>query len=127
MIIYVKDGVKIKERKLTPESLDLPSISVELGLGREKRTCFNFYYREFTGGISALADTNSQKDRLGRQISHWKSLFRGGRDVVIIGDSNLCAEQWDNDDHVYKELATMTQDFLLEQASQQLVDSPTRI
>ena len=82
---------------------------------------------EFTGGISGQNDLRSQKDRLSRQITHWKSLYAGGRDVVILGDSNLCADQWERDDYVNKELATMTQDFMLEQSSQQLVTCTTRI
>ena len=61
VIIFTKEGIKIKERKLRNEDSDLPSISLELGIGREKRTCFNIFYREFTGGISGLKDTNSQK------------------------------------------------------------------
>ena len=45
VIAYVRDGVQLKEKKVASENFDLPSISVELGLKKEKRTCFNFYYR----------------------------------------------------------------------------------
>ena len=127
VIVYIKEGIKPKIRKLENESADLPSVSVELGLSREKKTCFNIYYREYTGGISGKDDLRSQKDRLARQISHWKSLYAGGRDVVILGDSNLCAMQWEDDNYVHKEMAMMTQDFLLEQSSKQLVTSITRV
>ena len=75
LILFIKEGLHIKERKLRKEDSDLPSISIELGLGREKKTCFNVYYREFTGGVSGLKDLNSQKERLERQISHWKTLY----------------------------------------------------
>ena len=127
VIVYIKEGIKPKIRILENGSADLPSVSVELGLSREKKTCFNIYYREFTGGISGKDDLRSQKDRLARQISHWKSLYAGGRDVVILGDSNLCAMQWEDDNYVHKEMAMMTQDFLLEQSSKQLVTSITRV
>jgi hypothetical protein len=84
------------------------------------------FYREFTGGVSGLKDTNSQKERLSRQIDHWKSLFSRGKDVVILGDSNLCAEQWLNESYQHKDLANLTKDFLLEEASEQLVSGITR-
>ena len=124
ILIYVREDVKIKEIK---GPADLPSLSVQLGLGREKKTCVNIFYREFTGGISGLPDLQFQAERLGRQIDHWKTLFVGGRDVLILGDCNLCAEKWNNEDVMYPELANMIQDFLLEQASQQVVTSFTRV
>ena len=58
---------------------------------------------------------------MSRQIIHWKSLYAGDIDVVILGDSNLCADRWERDDYVKKELATMAQ------SSQQLVTGTTRI
>ena len=127
VIGYVRECLKIKERKINRADSDLPSISIELGIGREKKTCFNLFYREFTGGISGLKDVNSQKDRLTRQIDHWKSLYAGGKDVVILGDCNLCASQWIEDGYQHKELANAVQDFLLEEASEQLVKEVTRI
>ena len=126
ILVYIKEGIKVKERKLNSTDSDLPSLSFELGLGKEKKTCVNFHYREFTGGISGLADIGSQSERLLRQIGHWKTLFATGRDVVILGDSNLCAMQWDSDSYQHKQLASMVQDFLLEEASQQLVTDITR-
>ena len=126
LIVYVKEGVQFKERKLGECDTDLPSISVELGLGREKKTCINMFYREFTGGISGLGDSGSQEDRLARQICHWKTLSATGRDVLILGDCNLCAHKWENDSYQHKQLASMVQDFMLEEATQQLVTSTTR-
>ena len=84
VIGYVRECLKIKERKINRADSDLPSISIELGIGREKKTCFNLFYREFTGGISGLKDVNSQKDRLTRQIDHWKSLYAGGKDFCVL-------------------------------------------
>ena len=126
IIGYVKDGLNVKERKLSRENSDLPSLSIELGLGREKKTCFSFFYREFTGGVSGLKDVNSLTERLTRQIEHWKSLYVGGKDVVILGDSNLCTTKWLDGSYQYKGLANMVQDFLLEEASEQLVTETTR-
>ena len=63
---------------------------------------------------------------MARQVSHWKTLYTGNKDVVILGDSNLCAEQWLEDNYQHKDLANMTKDFLLEEASEQLVNGVTR-
>ena len=70
IIVYVREELQIKERRLSQENSDLQSISFEVGVGREKKTCLNFFYREFTGGISGLDDHNSQRDRLKRQVGH---------------------------------------------------------
>ena len=126
VIMFTRDGININERKLRKEDSDLPSISLELGLGREKKSCFNIYYREFTGGMSGLKDMSSQINRLDRQIAHWKTLFAGGRDVVILGDSNLCTTKWMSESYQYKDLANKVQDFLLEESCQQLVTEVTR-
>ena len=101
-------------------------MSFEVGLGKEKKTCVNFYYREFTGGVSGPGDIGSQVERLGRQIIHWKTLFATGKDVLILGDSNLCARQWDSDSYQHKQLGSMVQDLLLEESSHQLVSDITR-
>ena len=85
------------------------------------------YYREFTGGMSGLNSKESQVDRLSRQILHWKTLFSGGKDVLILGDSNLCADQWHSDSYQHKELAHMVQDFMLEESCEQMVRGTTRM
>ena len=103
-------------RQLSPNDSGLPTISCEIGLAREKKTCANLYYREWTSGVSGLGDTNSQVDRLRRRIDHWRSLHAGGRDVVILGDSNLCAFKWQEEAYQYKTLASMIQDYLLERS-----------
>ena len=127
IFLYVKEGIILKERKLNREDLDLPSLSIELGLGREKKTCFNFFYREFTGGVSGLNDLPSQRERLGRQIAHWKTLYTNRKDVVILGDCNLCCKLWQNENYHSKEQSSLVQDFLLEESSQQLVTEMTRV
>ena len=86
----------------------------------------NLFYRELTGGVTGLSDATSQRERLGRQTEHWKSLYKDNRDVVIMGDSNLCAKKWMSDTYNHKELSNMVQDFLLIEASQQLVKEMTR-
>ena len=75
VLLYIRIGIRIKKRNTRREDEDLPSIYIEIGLGREKKTCFNFYYQEFTGGVSGLEDFQAQRNRLARQISHWTTLY----------------------------------------------------
>ena len=74
IIIFAKEELQVKIRDIGVHNSDLPTLSMEIGLGREKRTVVNYFYREFTGGVSGLDDTQSQIERLARQISIWKSL-----------------------------------------------------
>ena len=126
VFLYAKEGISIKMRELSQLDSDLPSLSCEIGLGREKRTCVNFFYREWTGGISGLSDSQSQVARLTRQINHWRSLYAGSKDVVILGDSNLCSLKWSEESYQYKDLSNLVQDFLLETTSYQQVKQFTR-
>ena len=68
---------------------DLPSITFEIGLGRARKTIVNFYYREWTNGISGDKSLDGQFERLGRQIAEWKNLLSEGKDFFCLGDANL--------------------------------------
>ena len=91
IIVYAKEDLKIKQRKNPDTVKDLPSITLEIGLGREKRTLVNFYYREWTGGVSGDKSHQAQLDRFSRQVQHWKSLRSEDKDVVLLGDANFCS------------------------------------
>ena len=69
-----------------------------------------------------------QKERLSRQVLPWKSLAARGRDLVILGDANLCAKTWNDADYPNdkKELANMITDFHLEDSLTQMVNDFTR-
>ena len=97
-----------------------------LGHGKEKKTFFNFFYGEYTGAVSGLDDRHAQLNRLQRQISHWKSLFQGINDVLIMSDCNLCYLRWTQEDYQLKYLASYVQDFMLEESCQQIVSKVTR-
>ena len=68
----------------------------------------------------------AQVERLSRQANHWKSLSTGNRDVVCLGDVNLCAKKWNDENFAQKELSTIVHDYLLETSSTQLVKGFTR-
>ena len=86
--MFVKEDVNLKIRNIGAQNSDLPTISCEIGLGREKKTIVNFVYREFMSGVSCLKDTQSQ---VSRDLKIWKLFFSGTKDVICLGDANLCA------------------------------------
>ena len=126
ILLYVRENLNVKIRELSRQDSDLPSISCEIAIGREKKTCANFFYREWTGGVSGLGELNAQLERLSRLSKHWRSLYTGGRDVIILGDANLCAFNWNNSTFQFKSLALIIHDFLLETSSSQQVSKYTR-
>ena len=127
LIIYVKINIKIKVHKTPLSCADLPTFSCEIGIGREKKTVVGCYYREYTSAISGLKDKHSQKERLIRHISEWnRACENGSKDVLILGDSNLCTFKWDDDNNYDKEMADMVKHFLLENNCRQMVAEDTR-
>ena len=126
ILVYIKEDVKVKIVEDDPGNHDLPSITMEIGLGREKRTIINFFYREWQGGISKLNSQASQSERLDRLVNHWKGLSSSNKDVLILGDANLCAYRWNDDDYNLKNLSNIVHDFLLEESFFQLVKDYTR-
>ena len=128
LIVFVSDDIKAKKLEVSENDNDLPSLSFEIGLGRERKTIVNFFYREWTSGIDGTSSVQDQKERLKRQILHWKYLASRDRDLIIMGDANLCAKTWNNVDYPNdkKELANMVTDFLLEDSLSQMVNEFTR-
>ena len=126
VMIFAKDELQVKIKDVGNQNADLPTITCEISLGKEKKTIVNFFYREFTGGISGLRDLNSQTERLTRQIKLWRGLCAGNKDVICLGDANLCALKWMEESYQHKELSEMVQNFLLETSCSQLVKQNTR-
>ena len=126
VIVFAKEELNVKIRDIGIENGDLPTISCEISFGREKKTIVNFFYREFTSSVSGLNDNHSQVERFSRQLKIWKQLFSGTKDVICMGDTNLCALKWLDEDYKYKELSEMVQTFMLESSCCQLVKENTR-
>ena len=126
ILVYAREDLNVKEWVVGNQSNDLPTISFLIALGKEKKTIVNFFYREFTGGVSGLGDNQAQTERLSRQIRHWRVLARSNYDLVCLGDANLCAQRWNDEDYNRSEHAEMIQSFLLDTSSTQLVRDFTR-
>ena len=127
VIVYVRNDINYK-RKQMQSNTDLPNITLEIGLGREKKTVVNYFYREWTGGVSGQNSQGSQIDRILRQIGYWRTLYAQNRDVVCMGDANLCALSWNENEYEAskKVLANCVQEHLLEESSYQIVQDFTR-
>ena len=74
IMLNVKETINVSVIKLSVSDGDLASISVEVAKSKEKRNNFNLFYREFTG-LNGHSDVAVQRDRLERQVSHWKQIF----------------------------------------------------
>ena len=74
IIVYARDDIKVKQRTNPDNISDLPSITLEIGRGRERKSLVNYYYREWTGGVSGDKSHTGQIDRFSRQVQNWKSL-----------------------------------------------------
>lgn len=99
-------------------------------LDREaKETRVNYYYREWTGGVSGESSNASQLERLDRIISHLTDLpGQHQHDVITLGDANLCAISWNNPDYTAtnKELSDKIKQFFINETFTQLVSVFTR-
>ena len=126
IICYVSDEIKYT-RTIFANNDHIPSITLEIGLGRATRTYVHYYYREWRNGVTGEGDNNSQLAHLKQHISQWKELVDTGRNFVALGDSNLCAKSWNENNFRYKVLANEVQTFLLRETCSQLVNKITRV
>lgn len=62
-------------------------------------------------GVTGDSDQISQAGRWARQVHYWSSLYTQNKDVMILGDANLCASKWNDTDYdgSKKALADMIQ------------------
>ena len=126
VLVIAKEELQVKLRNLGNQNSDLQTLICEIGLAKEKKTIVSFFYREFTGGVSGLRDMPAQVERWSRQIKLWRNLCGGNKDVLCLGDANLCADKWNEESFPQKELAEVTHNFLLDTGSSQVVNGITR-
>ena len=128
LIILAKQDVKIKQRANPHFIHDLPSITLEIGLGRERKTLVNYYYREWTGGLTNDCTQAAQLDRFSRQVEYWKMLVQEDRDLLLLGDANYCSLTCSDPNYPadLKAISNLATDFILEESLTELIDKPTR-
>ena len=129
IVVFVSDKISAKKKETSAVDNDLPTLSFEIGFGREKRTLVNFYYREWTSGITRDKSEAGQLERFKRQVEIWRNLTNiGNRDVILLGDANFCYKSCHDLDYPssLKNISTVATDFYLEEAFTQLVYTNTR-
>ena len=68
--------------------------------------------------MTGEGDNHSQLAHLKQHISQWQELV----DTVALGDANLCAKSWNENNFLYKELAKEVEHFLLRENCSQIVN-----
>ena len=81
VLAYVSENLVYKVKPPDPNISDLPNITLEIGLGREKKTVINIFYREWSSGVDGQSSQGSQVERLTRQIHYWRSLYKLKKDT----------------------------------------------
>ena len=62
--------------------------------------------------MSGLNESGAQSERLKRQIQCWKHLQNPNSYILSLGDANLNALKWDEDNFVFKEMANQVREYL---------------
>ena len=127
IICYVSDEIKYSRKWLQDGNDHIPSITLEVGLGKATRTTVHYFYREWKNGVTGEDDRTSQQVQLKQHINQWEQIVRGGRQFVALGDANVCAMSWNDPSYRHKDLAVEIQSFLLQESCAQLVNKYTRI
>ena len=127
LICYVSEDIKYKRKYFNQDHDHIPSISLEIGLGKATKTVVHYYYREWKNGVTGESDATNQLSDLKNHIKQWEELANTGRNFVSLGDANLCALSWNDHNFKYKELANEIQNFLLGETCFQIVNKFTRV
>ena len=127
LICYVSESLKYTRKKLNESHDHIPSITLEIGLGKATRTTVHYYYREWKNGVTGQDDASSQLTHLKHHISQWEEIANTGRNFVTLGDANLCALSWNENNFRHKDLSNEVQTFLLRETCSQLVNKYTRV
>ena len=127
LICYVSEEIKYSRRILNENFDHLPTITLDIGLGKAAKTVAHFYYREWKNGVTGESNNSSQLNHMKQHIRQWREIANSGRNFVALGDANLCSLSWNDPNFRHKELADEVQNFLLGESCFQLVNKATRI
>ena len=120
----MSQDIKCTRRRLNASFDHLPTITLDIGLGKATKTTVHFYYREWKNGVTGESDTSSQLHHIRQHISQWREIVHSGRNFIALGDANMCALSWNEQNFRYKELADEVQNFLLLPVSEQVDPNP---
>ena len=127
IICYVSNDVKYSRVNLNDGNDHIPSITLSVGQGRATKNIVHYFYREWKNGVTGESNPNSQVLHLQQHLSQLQHLVQRNRQVVALGDVNVCALNWNEPNYRHKNLANEIQNFLLNESCFQIVDRYTRI
>ena len=126
VLVYVSD--EIRAVRVNTANTDLPSITLDIGFGQTRKTRVCIYYREWTSGVTGDNSDAGQRERWGRQLHQWRMHLQGRRDLIMLGDGNICTLHCNDQQYPAnkKVISDMYQDFLLSESCVQIVNVYTR-
>ena len=127
LICYVSEDLKYSRKYFDPTFNHIPSITLEIGLGRATKTTVHYYYREWTNGVTGEDSSSSQLADLKHHINQWQDIANTGRSFLALGDANLCSMTWNDEHFRNKNLSEEIHQFLLEESCSQIVNKYTRV
>ena len=113
IIVYVSDDINFKKREIPDGVNFLPNITLEVGIGRGRKSLINFFYREWTSGADGDNSFAGQIERFSKQVEYWRLLQSEDKDLVLLGDANYCALSCTDADYPanMRTLANLATDF----------------
>ena len=127
LICYISDEIKYSRKYLKDGYDHIPSITLLVGNGKATRTAVHYFYREWKNGVSGESDSASQILHLQQHLSQMEGLLKEDIQMVALGDANVCALHWNNQNFRHKTLSNEIQTFLLQESCYQIVNQYTRI
>ena len=113
VIVYAKEDINVKQIHLDPFSNHLQCINLEVGFGKCKKHFYSFFYREWTPCVSQ--QSSNQREDLQLIMDNWRNNNIDSRDLITMGDMNLCAIKMEKQGFEYSGLANIVKDFEMEE------------
>ena len=127
IMVYVDEEIKAKVKNVLPGEDHLQHVALEVGFGKSKTHCVDFYYREWKSCITGENSKEAQEKEFDKLTNIWRRFVSDDKDFLALGDTNICAKKFDDPNNPYRDLVDIFQDFLVEENCYQIVDDFTRI
>ena len=83
---------------------DFPAISIDIEESPKKFITLAGFYREWAGNDGDRSET-SQVERIKTFSNQIEAASERKRNIIVLGDMNLCTNIWDDKDFKYKNIA----------------------
>ena len=127
IIAFVREDIFYEVIEVKIDVKEISMINVNIQTGNERKLAISFVYREFKNSITKIGSMKSQKNNLSKMIKTWNEIQTKHRDLLILGDINLCATKWEDKDYERSEMCDMMKRMMTETGILQLMNHVTRI